>query len=828
MKNLDEARNSFDFYKRNYQTFITEDLSESDTRSKLIDKLLIEVLGWDEEDIRREGHVRSGYFDYKVSIPAIYFIVEAKKQFKELVLPTNHKRALIKSLYIENKDVIDQIQKYSIDEGIQYGVITNGWQFVFLKTINNDGKPWKNNSCLIFNGMLDIENRFIEFYENLSKYSIINNGGFKFDLPTLTLQYKTILSTLYDKDKELIRNSLSAKIAPIIDNIFGEIFSEEREDDIEFIKHCFVENEETKKNKNEIERLFGDEAPNLANVIPAVNSNNIAKQIGDEIISDDITIKNNYPPKPIVIIGSKGAGKTTFINNLFKYKLSDLQLESHFIVYIDFRKFFESEVNFEPPRIAKEILTKLYDRYESLELYSLKVLKRIYFKEIHRNDESIWLYDKENNPASYNEKLSKFLDECKTNSLEHIEFLSKYLIRERRKRLVVIIDNADQFNDDIQKKIFVFAHSLTKSSLCGTVISLREGYYYKWQNSPPFDAYESNIYHITAPNYIEILQKRIDFALEKCKVAREKVRGINEKGIKWEFSSDDIFYFLSTLKVSLFSTENSQIIDFLSQTTYPNIREGLRVFKSFLTSGHTKVTEYILREKHRAKNQVMHSVIPLHEFIKSIGLQNRHYFNSEASIIYNLYLPPVDTADHFLKLYILQDLNEIIEKKTYTEKMVSSSFLIEKLNTLGYRLNSINDAISSLIKNALVDADEQLSDVEWTELPSHYNLFLTLKGHYYLKELVNRFHYYDLIIQDTPIFDIPLFENIKAEFPLSNAEGNRNLYDRIKIVNIFLGYLKNMEAKQPSQTRMIYGNFMNPIIKNLETEIRKMPIQDGN
>ncbi len=380
---------------------------------------------------------------------------------------------------------------------------------------------------MIFNGIEDIENRFVEFYDNLSKFGLINNGGFKFDLPIPLQERITILFTLIDKDKELIRNSISAKIAPLIEKIFGEIYTDEREDDIDFIKSCFVYNEETKKNKSEIERLFADYAPKLNNVIPAINTESISVQIKDDINDDEIKLNQSYPPKPIIIIGSKGAGKTTFINHLFKYRFQNEDIGDHYPIYIDFRKFFQWTSNFEPDRIIDEIIEKIYDGYPDHELYSLKVLKRIYYTEIQRNDDSIWKYAKEHDEPLYNQLLSRFLDESKNKKTKHFELLSKYLIRERRKRLIIIIDNADQYDEPIQKSLFVFAHSLIKTALCGIVISLREGFYFRWHNSPPFDAYESNVYHISAPNYGEVLQKRIDFAIKKCTELHNKLRGPN-------------------------------------------------------------------------------------------------------------------------------------------------------------------------------------------------------------------------------------------------------------------------------------------------------------
>src|SRR5690606_21635277 len=157
-------------------------------------------------------------------------------------------------IYKENIDVISQIRNYCVDIGLQYGIITNGKQFVVGKLFNTDGTDWKENTCLLFHDMDDIQNRFIEFDEHSSKFELINNGGFKFYYLPIETEAKTILSSLIHRDKEIDRNNLSAQISPLIDRFFGEIFSSDIEDDIDFIVECFVENKEIKKNRDEIER----------------------------------------------------------------------------------------------------------------------------------------------------------------------------------------------------------------------------------------------------------------------------------------------------------------------------------------------------------------------------------------------------------------------------------------------------------------------------------------------------------------------------------------------------------------------------------------------
>ena len=79
---------------------------------------------------------------------------------------------------------------------------------------------------------------------------------------------------------------------------------------------------------------------------------------------------------------------------------------------------------------------------------------------------------------------------------------------------------------------------------------------------------------------------------------------------------------------------------------------------------------------------------------------------------------------------------------------------------------------------------------------------------YYLLELVNRFHYIDLVLQDTPIYDDNYFNELVRLFPESDESGNRDLNKRILVVEKFLDYLNYAERKDMSFLK----NFDNEII----------------
>ncbi|MBK6541119.1 MAG: hypothetical protein IPG10_07535 [Flavobacteriales bacterium] len=264
MKSVDEAREAFEKIVLELARYQSADMTESDTRSKVIDSIFTDVLGWSEDDIQREQFNDNGYYDYRISAPGFSFIVEAKRNFAELKLPSKATSVKLQTLLAGNREVIDQVRGYIGDNGLTYGIITNGRQFIIARFFNQDGKSWKDNRALVYDGLDRIKEGFIDFFNNLSKQAVTENGGFKYDLAPAKSVGRSLIADAYDRAKEVTRNTISSKLASIIDSIFGDIFTDALENDEEFLRECFVENNETRKNREEIERLFGDYAPKLA------------------------------------------------------------------------------------------------------------------------------------------------------------------------------------------------------------------------------------------------------------------------------------------------------------------------------------------------------------------------------------------------------------------------------------------------------------------------------------------------------------------------------------------------------------------------------------
>jgi hypothetical protein len=119
---IDIAYNNLEtFESSDYSIFKESDLTESDTRSKILDYLLKEVLCWQETQIEREGFARQGFFDYQVTTPTFGFVIEAKRNHSELALPSKGNRVKLRTIYKSNEEVVNQIRIYLFEKSLHMG-----------------------------------------------------------------------------------------------------------------------------------------------------------------------------------------------------------------------------------------------------------------------------------------------------------------------------------------------------------------------------------------------------------------------------------------------------------------------------------------------------------------------------------------------------------------------------------------------------------------------------------------------------------------------------------------------------------------------------------
>ena len=315
-----------------------DDLSEADTRAKLIDCILVECLGWSEQDIVREERcVESGtYLDYKLTTNNPILIVEAKKASEPLALPKASQHSLYKigGVLRECANTVSamvQARDYAISKGITFCCVTNGEQFVFFRSQNQQGIEWLDHRALVFRDLSEVAQKFDSFCLHLSKASAENGELQKRLLVSKDaedeLNFKTLDTRHLTKTRKVDRNPLWQVIGEIIRRVFQDLASEDAESEV--LEHCYVES----RKKTDRRMPYVDLATKKLDV-----SKKEAGEFQKRIISALDTERKPHT-EVILLLGSVGVGKSTFIQRFRKVLASDEINSSGIWLYINFKHF---------------------------------------------------------------------------------------------------------------------------------------------------------------------------------------------------------------------------------------------------------------------------------------------------------------------------------------------------------------------------------------------------------------------------------------------------------------------------------------------------------
>ncbi len=197
-----------------------EDWSEADTRSKLIDCLLKESLGWQEDDIRRELSNDKNRLDYRLSTVTPIVVVEAKRATVSLGTTKRlpHKRVSLDSLLKTAPDLIEHVQQvatYCQSWSTPFAVLTIGAIYIAFVGCRTDGRPWRDGDALVFD-ILHAEFRFPVLADILCREAVAS-GSLERELlgDRQAPKAKSVLQTLDDPDAPVPPNPLADMLDPM-------------------------------------------------------------------------------------------------------------------------------------------------------------------------------------------------------------------------------------------------------------------------------------------------------------------------------------------------------------------------------------------------------------------------------------------------------------------------------------------------------------------------------------------------------------------------------------------------------------------------------------
>ncbi len=292
--------------------------SEADTRAKVIDRILKEVLLWPEAQLSREDHVESGYIDYCLTLQGQpYVAVEAKRQGKAFVLPhkIDKRTYALNGALVTNqpiKGAIEQVRQYCDDAEIpiKYAIATNGYTWIVFRAIRED-IGWRKGRARVFPSLEYIRDNFTEFW-NLLTFDRINSGSLQDEFSTkgvVSRKMLRVVSRLFNADVPLRRNRLNTALQPLVELIFEDIADQ---DQLEILEECYVHTGTLKIVQNDLDHIITESIPNfLAHEGTKGIGTADAKAGFEDSLAGSFTSNKG---RLFLLLGGIGSGKSTFLN----------------------------------------------------------------------------------------------------------------------------------------------------------------------------------------------------------------------------------------------------------------------------------------------------------------------------------------------------------------------------------------------------------------------------------------------------------------------------------------------------------------------------------
>ncbi len=760
------------------------ELNEADTRAKIIDHFLIDVLGWSEHQIRREQRTTDGeYLDYHLKSESNQFILEAKKAGAYFEMPAGRYRRARRGGVLSRSPslhaALRQLVPYCTAKGVPAGAVSNGLQIAVTLPFIPSGVTY---DTVLYDGLAQILANFTQVWNLLSPHGdcerVLREVALAPEYIRTPPSYsRRVLDDLHLPNETMARNPIDIALAPTLKRYFSELTGADR---VDVLRNAYIETDRQASYGKQIDALLTDAVPRFDIPLIDVATTRSSAPSVDTRINE--ALQDAVEGSLLLLVGGVGAGKTTFVARYFEFLAGTSVRDAVIPIALDFTRTSEENANlsaFTDPGVLRQ----LEDGFPDYHLDSWETALRVYEREVtklRRGDLApFWA----NNKQRFDELVSEEIRKYKTDLSEHIRRLLVYLRTQHQKTICVIFDNVDQLNQEFQHRVIKLAHQKSKTWGCLSMLALREETYWRFRNTPPLDAYHRSAFHIAAPRIANVLSARLELA--KKERGNQKLSVTSSDGVP--FVDISTGQFLDIL-VASFLGEQDQNIFLLEALCANDIRQALDMFATFLLSGHTNTDEYIKSYAYGGSY-----VVPFHHLLRGVAFGERRNYDSSKSLIANVFVLAEDGFySHFQQLRILRYLLVTRNMDSAPGRgFLTIASLFEVFRPLVAHEDGLRRVIDPLLRHRLIEAANGYR----IHGDAADAVRITSAGEYYLNSLIFEFSYLDLIVSDTPIKSQQWYEKIIAD-AVKSGRPIDEFYARFRKVQSFLEYLADEETAE--------------------------------
>jgi hypothetical protein len=713
----------------------SEELNEANTRHRVINVILHEVLAWPTSSVNCESFIEPGYADYILlgSQSGNLLFIEAKKEGIFFKLPPSFdankgsRIVKVKTLLTESeiRKAAEQVRRYCVKKGCEYAAITNGHQWIFFKTFERQC-DWEQLNAFVITSLDYFASNFTDACLKFGYSSITQRGS----LPQLLGMIQAFQRDLFHPkteiasfNHEVTSNHLARFLRPIAKRYLDAM----DEHDDEFMERCYVNLREYQASVVGVNKVIYDcLSPYFLNYnVKEFFDDGVGGILGDRIASN---LRERRTREVIILFGGKGSGKSTFIRKLL-YHRPPASIKDYAIpAVIDLLL-----CRHDSKHIENEVWTQLLDRLDTKKLLKSDqpVLLKLFADKYQRAENQI-LAGLDKKSTAYITKLGDLLESW----LEKREYCAMRLAdywKQNQKGVIVVLDNTDQFPPELQDYCFTLAQNISDRLDCLVVISMREERFHHSKLHGTLDAFQNSGFHLSSPPPHQIFEKRflyLLYILDTPDRARKISPDLTDAHI-------DLIKKLIRALLKDFRSQSSHLDAFLQATAHGNMRIALEMFTEFLLSGYTQVDEMI---------QSGGWTLAIHQVLRPMMVPYRFFYDEARSKIPNIYQvrSPV-VGSHFTAMRILTILSTNMSPKnpTYIPLAQLRTYFATNFNML----DDLQRNLDVLLKTGIIESDNR-SD-EYSD--SIDSLKITPYGYYMINTFCFLFNYLDLVNIDTAV-----------------------------------------------------------------------------
>lgn len=744
------------------------DWNEAETRFHIIDRIIVNCLGWPREEIRLEQPQGRSYSDYELGLPR-QSIWEAKKEKRTFDLPSKAQKSVtsdlssILALGGEAAEAIKQVQEYCSRRGVQIAVAANGPQLIAFLATRTDGTAPLEGRCLVINGYKQLLEEFPRIWQVLSPSGIAEHRLIRLlSVGDDRAIPQKLSSHLISYPHYRYPSELQASLRTISELLLIDLI-DQPEVEKQFFRECYCESGALSQHALISKKMLAtryaslfslsEKSPNAVPVIGGPGKPFLTPEVLAEAISQ----------RPVILIGDVGVGKTSFLKHLV-YVSAFEEFQEALYIYIDLgsKGALASNLN---DFVLNEVEHQLQDKY-NVDIYENAFVSGVYHQDIKRFEQGIYQGIKINNPALYDEKFLSFIESKTQQRDQHLKKSIAHIAHGRRKQLIVMLDNADQRDYTIQQESFIIAQNLAKDWHAAVFIAVRPQTFYRSKQSGALTAYPNRVFTISPPRVDLVIERRLNFALSLAegRIVTERLKNI-------KFDLVNIADFIKALLLSL--KQSTELVEFLSNITGGNIRAVIDFVTKFIGSANVDAEKII-----RIMTEEKQYIVPLHEFWKAALLGDFSYYDPMSSLALNLFdIFGTNQNEHFLLPMILSYISTDGKQKS-KEGFVATDHIIIEMQDWGFSRTVTEMVIRRANNKKLIDTPQRVTFDEdeaglYGDMPD--SIRISTIGAYHIKRWITEFSYLDAMSYDTPIFDEEIRNSIRKNI---NSFFITDRYDR--------------------------------------------------